>query len=149
MSFSYVTLALVLGMLGAIAIEVSGALLGLFTGLTAWTVVDALVYMATTLLLALVFAPRFRRARGFGLVGVVLLFLLLYAPLAGAVAGLVNLTLLGGWGDAFRVRGELINTPVNLIYTLMLELWWIALPLGVGTALLLWWRSRTLGKRRL
>jgi hypothetical protein len=140
--FPYAALALTLGLLGTIAIEISSALLGLFTALTSWTVVDALIYMGVTLLLALLFAPLFRRSSGLGLLVVAPLFLLIYAPLTGIIAGLINLTLQGGWWDSFQVRGELINTPVNLIYTLVLELWFIAVPLGIGTVVLLWWRSR-------
>lgn len=142
MRFPYAALALTLGLLGAIAIEISSALLGLFTALTSWTVVDALIYMVVTLLLALVFAPLFRRTNSLGLIAVTLLFLLVYAPLTGIIAGLTELTLTGGWGSASLVRGALINTPINLVYTLVLELWFIALPLGIVTVALLWWRSR-------
>jgi hypothetical protein len=146
---SYPVLALTLGLLGAIAIELSSTLLGLVTALTSWAVVDALIYSAMTLLLALAFAPLFRRTRGFGLLGVGLLFLLVYAPLTGVVAGLAELTLAGGWGSASLVRGALVIAPVNLIYALAVELWFVAVPLGVATVLLLWWHSRSqVGLRR-
>lgn len=148
MRFPYAALALALGLLGAIAIEVSSSLLGLFTALTSWTVVDALIYMGMTLLLALLFAPLFRRTNSFGMIGVAPLFLLIYAPLTGVIAGLTELTLTGGWGSASLVRGALINSPVNLVYTLVLELWFIVVPLGIGTVLLLWWRSRAIRRVR-
>jgi hypothetical protein len=139
---SYAALALALGLIGALVIEVASARLGRFTALTSWAWIDAIIYMVMTLGFALLFAPLFRRSGRLALPLVTLLFLLLYAPLTGVIAGLVELTLVGGWGRASLVRGALINTPVNLVYTLVLELWFIALPLGVITVLLLWWCSR-------
>lgn len=138
----YAALALVLGLMGAIIIEVTSARLGLFTALTSWAWVDAAIYTVMTLVCALLFAPLFRRSGWLTLPLVTLLFLLLYAPVTGVVAGLVELTLGGGWGRPSLVRGALINTPVNLVYALVLELGFVALPLGVLTVLLLWWRSR-------
>jgi hypothetical protein len=146
--FPYAALALALGLIGAITIEISSSLLGRFTALTSWIIVDALIYTAITLVMALLFAPLFRRTNGFGLIGVVPLFLTSYALLTGVTGGLVNLTLLGGWGDASYVRGAFIVTPINLIYTLVLELWFIALPSGIGTVVLLWWRSRAIRRVR-
>ena len=137
MRIPYPALALAIGLVGFAAIELSGVLLGMMTALTPWVWLDALSYGLGTLLLALAFAPLFRRARGAGVVGAVVLFLLLYAPLVAVIAGALELTVAGGWGLSGLVRSAFIAGPANLIVTFVLELPFVAVPLGIVAALLL------------
>ncbi len=137
MRAAYPLLALVLGALGFAAIEVAGAAAGVRTALGPSLWLDALTYAIATLLLALAFAPAFRRARGLSVLGLVLGFLLLYAPLTAVLAGVLDLTVNGGWAHASEVRGAFIAKPVNLIVTFTLDLWYVALPAGVVSVLLL------------
>jgi hypothetical protein len=142
MSVPYAALALVIGLVGFAAIEASGVLLGMMTALTPFVWLDAVAYALGTLLLGLAFAPLFRRARGVGVAGAVVAFLLLYAPLVAVIAGVLDLTVGGGWGLPGLVRSAFIAGPVNLIVTFVLELPFVALPLGIVAALLLWRRAR-------
>lgn len=140
----YAIWALALGLMGALLIEVVSNAYGVLSALTSWAWVDALIYALMTLAFALAFARRFRRSSWRALLWLVPLFLLLYAPLTGVVAGLVELTLQGGWQSAALVRGALLATPVNLIYTLALELPWVMIPYGVIVVVALWQRCRAI-----
>ena len=142
MRLPYAVLALLLGLTGFITIEVSSSFLGLFTALTSLLVLDAAVYMLSSLLLAFLFKPLFRRSKALGVVPLLLLYLILFAPLAGILGGLVELTITAGWGSASLLRGALITTPINLIYSFVLELWFIALPLGIISGLIVWRAAR-------
>jgi hypothetical protein len=101
------------------------------------------VYALATLLLAWAFAPAFRRGRLWTLPFAVLAFVAAFAPLAAVLGAAAGLTLEASWGSAGLVRGAFINTPVNLVYDLVLGVGAVALPLGVATAALLAWRARS------
>jgi hypothetical protein len=142
MRISYAALAVALGLLGFAAIEVTGAALGLITAITRSAWLDGFAYTLGTLLLALAFAPLFRRARGAGAAGAITLFLLLYAPLVAVIAGVLELTVTRAWGFPGLVRSAFVAGPVNLILTFVLELWFVAVPLGIASASLLRWQAR-------
>ena len=147
MSAPYALTALLLGLLGFGAIEVAGGAAGVRTALTPWAPLDATAFALVTLLLAALFAPLFGRARGFGGLRAVLLFVLLHAPLTGVVGGALDLTASGGWAFPSEVRGAFIATPINLVLTMAVDLWYVAVPLGFVSALLLWRLARP--RRRL
>lgn len=140
---TYLALAIFLGLVGLAAIELAGTLTGTLTAMTPSVALDAAAYALGTLLLAMLFAPAFRRARGIAAAGVVLLFLLAYAPVVAVIGAALDLTASGAWGHPSIVRGAFITTPVNLIATFVLELPYVALPFGVVSALLLWRQART------
>ena len=142
MNARYALAALLLGMLGFGAIEWAGSAAGVRTALTPWAYLDAAAFALVTLLLAALFAPLFGRARGVGGLAGALLFVLLHAPLTGVVGGAFDLTASGGWAFSSEVRGAFIATPVNLVLTMAVDLWYVALPLGVASALLLWRLAR-------
>jgi hypothetical protein len=139
----YALLALLLGLIGFAAVETASRSQGLFTALTPYLWLDAAVYALSTLLLAWAFWPAFRRGRAWTLPFSVLAFVLAFAPLAAVLGATAGLTLDRSWGSAGLVRGAFINTPVNLVYDLVLGLGAVALPLGLVTAALLAWRART------
>jgi hypothetical protein len=142
MRSGYAGLAVALGLVGFAAVEGASRAQGLFTGLTPYLWLDASVYALTTLLLALAFAPAFRRARRWALPFAVIAFVLAFAPLAAVMGAAAVLTLDGLWGSAGAARGAFITTPVNLVYDLVLGLGAVALPLGIATASVLAWRAR-------
>ena len=142
MRSSYALAALALGLIGFAAIEVAGGLVGVRTAMGPSIWLDGAAYALATLLLAALFARPFRRARGWLVLPTLLAFLLLYAPVAALIAGVLDLTASGGWGMPSLVRGALIATPVNLIVTFTVDLWFVALPLGVASVLVLWRLAR-------
>ena len=133
----YALAALALGLIGFVAIEVAGGLVGVRTAMGPSIWLDGAAYMLATLLLAVLFAGPFRRARGWLVLPTLLAFLLLYAPVTALIAGVLDLTTSAGWGFPSLVRGALIATPVNLIVTFTVDLWFVALPLGVASVLVL------------
>jgi hypothetical protein len=138
----YPALAVALGLVGFAAVEGAGRARGLITALTPYLWLDATASALATLLLALAFAPAFRRARRWSLPFAVVAFVVAFAPLAAVLGAAAAVTLDGLWGSAASVRGAFITTPVNLIYDLVLNLGAVALPLGIGAASLLAWRTR-------
>ncbi len=124
-------LAVALGLAGFALVEIAGRARGVLTALTPSLVADAAVFAAATLLLAWVFASWFRRARRWTLPIAVLVFVLSFAPVAALLGAVVALTLDGAWGVAALVRGAFVNTPLNLIYALTLDLGVFALPAGL------------------
>jgi hypothetical protein len=142
----YVVAAVLLGLVGFAAVEVSGQRLGLVTALTPSAALDAVAFAAATLVLARAFVPAFRRWRGLGAIVAVVLFLLLFAPLAAVIAAALALTFDGAWGAHDLVRGAFINTPINLVVTLVLDLWFVAVPLGLVSATLLRFLARRSGR---
>lgn len=137
MSARYALGAVLLGLLGAAAIEVAGRSVGVRTALTPSFALDAAAYALATLVLAALFAGAFRRSRGWRSVLAALAFLLLFAPLTAAVAGAIDLSVGGWWGESGMVRGAFIAGPLNLIVTFVLDLPFVALPLGVVSVLVL------------
>ena len=137
MSGRYALGAVLLGLLGAAAIEVAGRSLGVRTALTPSFALDAAAYALATLLLAALFAGAFRHARGWRSGLAALAFLLLFAPLAAALAGAIDLSVGGWWGESGMVRGAFIAGPLNLIVTFVLDLPFVALPLGIVSVVVL------------
>lgn len=142
MNARYALTALALGLVGFAAIEVAGSLLGVRTALGPSLALDAAAYALATLLLATLLRAPLARAGGLRALGPTLVFVLLFAPLTALLAGAADLTLLGGWGVESLMRGAFIATPVNLVITFTLELWFVALPLAVLSQWLLWRSAR-------
>ncbi len=147
MTPTYALVALGLGLLGFVAIEIAGAVFGVRTAMGPSIWLDGAAFALATLLLAALFAPLLRRARGWRVAPLLLGFLLVYAPLTALIAGAIDLSLTGGWASASLVRAALIATPVNLVVTFTLELPFVALPLGVASVLVLWRLARRRGER--
>jgi len=137
MTGAYALAAVLLGLIGFAAIEIAGQSVGVRTALGPSLALDAAVYALATLALAAVFASTFRRSRGWRAVLAGLAFMLLFAPLTAALAGAIDLTLGGWWGQSSMVRGAFIATPLNLIVTFTLDLAYVALPLGIVSVVLL------------
>ena len=140
---TYALAALALGLIGFLAIEVTGDAMGVRTAMGPSIWLDGAAYMLATLLLAALFARPFGRARGWLVLPTLLAFLLLHAPVTAVIAGVLDLTTAGGWGVSSLVRGALIATPVNLIVTFTVDLWFVALPLGVASVVVLWRMARS------
>jgi hypothetical protein len=131
MSARYALLAVLLGLAGFAAVEVAGRAGGVLTAMTPHLWLDAVTFAVATLLLAAAFARPFRRARAWALPLVGLAYLLLYAPLVGLLAAALELTVDGAWGVPALVRSAFVNTPVNVLFTLAMDVGYVALPLGV------------------
>jgi len=130
-------LAAALGLAGFALVELAGRSRGVLTALTPSLAADAAVFAATTLLLAWAFAPWFRRVRARTLPFAALVFVLAFAPVAALLGAVTALTLGGAWGVPALVRGAFVNTPLNLVYALTLDLGVLALPAGLVAAGLL------------
>lgn len=137
MSRTYALAAVLLGLIGFAAIEVAGQSVGVRTALGPSLALDAAAYALATLLLAVLFATPFRRSRGWRALLAGLAFILLFAPLTAVLAGAIDLTLGGWWGEASMVRGAFIAMPLNLIVTFTLDLAYVALPLGIVSVIVL------------
>jgi len=143
MKLPFGVLAFVLGVIGFAAIEIGGTTTGAITGMTHSLLLDAAAFGLGTLLVAMLLAPLLRRAGILAFVGVTLLFLVLYVPAVALLAGIAELTLSGTWGVDGLVRSAFITTPINLMLTFVLELPFIAVPLGVAVVLVLWRVARS------
>ena len=137
MSRTYALAAVLLGLIGFAAIEVAGRSVGVRTALGPSLALDAAAYALATLALAALFAAPFRRSRGVRAVLAGVAFMLLFAPLTAALAGAMDLTLGGWWGETSMIRGAFIATPLNLIVTFTLDLAYVALPLGIVSVVVL------------
>jgi hypothetical protein len=142
MKIPYPVVAILVGLVGFAGVELAGMATGTITAITRSVWLDAVSYALGTLLLGVAFAPLFRRAAGVAVVGVVVAFLLLYAPLVAALAGVLELTVTGAWGFQGLVRSAFIASPINLVMTFVLEVWFVAVPLGVLSVLVLWRQAR-------
>lgn len=138
MSRAYALAAVLLGLAGFAAIEIAGRSVGVRTALGPSLALDAVAYALSTLVLAALFAAPLRRARGWSAALTGLAFIVLFAPLTAALAGAIDLTLGGWWGEPGMVRGAFIATPLNLIVTFTLDLAYVALPLGIVSVFVLW-----------
>ena len=143
MSRAYALAAVLLGLIGFAAIEVAGQSVGVRTALGPSLALDASAYALATLALAALFAAPFRRSRGWRALLAGVAFILLFAPLTAALAGALDLTLGGWWGQTSMVRGAFIATPLNLIVTFTLDLAYVALPLGIVSVVVLQRIART------
>lgn len=137
MTGRYALGAVLLGLLGAAAIEVAGRSVGVRTALTPSFALDAAAYALATLLLAALFAGALRRSRGWRAVLAGLAFVLLFAPLTAALAGAIDLSVGGWWGERSMLRGAFIAGPLNLIVTFVLDLPYVALPLAFVSVVVL------------
>lgn len=131
-------LTFIVGVLIFAAVEIASQQLGVRSAITAWWWLDAISYSLGALLVRFILAPLFRRGRGFirSLVAL-LLFVILFPLATGLLGGLLDLTVSGGWDSAGLVRGAFTVTPVNVLLTFALELWFVALPATVIAALVL------------
>lgn len=140
-------LALIVGALIFAAVEIASQQFGIRSAITAWWWLDAAAYALGALLVRLILAPLFRRGRGtVRMVLAALLFLLLFPLATGLLGGLLDQTFSGGWGSAGLVRGAFTVTPVNVLLTFALELWFVAVPATlIGVLILLFGAPRTRG----
>jgi hypothetical protein len=145
MRLAYLAVAGALALAGFTAVEAAGTRAGVWTALTDSTLLDALVYVLTWTVLALLFAPLFRRARSWRAPFAILGFVLLFAPLAGLLAALSETVRPGA---APAAAGVFLGIPVNLVYTYVVDLPIVALPLGIASAAILWWMARRAGTAR-
>lgn len=106
------------------AVEVGGQQFGVRTAITPAIWLDGLVYALGALLVRWMLAPLFRRARGgFTVILTAVLFVPVFAVVTALVGGIADLTLGGGTTQsAFTV------TPVNVLLTFFMELWFVAVP---------------------
>ncbi|MFU8887861.1 MAG: hypothetical protein ACNA8N_04590 [Trueperaceae bacterium] len=145
---AYLGLALALGLIGFAAVEITGRARGALTAVTPYLWLDAAVFgLAAVLLAALFFGP-FRRSRAVWTFVPVLGYLLLFAPLAGVLGAVAELTVDGLWGVPSLVGSTFLHAPINLIYALTLDVGVVAVPLGIVAAGLLAWQARRSGRRR-
>ncbi len=120
-------LAAVIGVAVFAAIEIAGRQLNVLTGLTPEIWLDALSYALAAVLVTWILVPLLRRPRANTVVGT-LLFFILYVIFTGLVGGAAGLVADGGWGNAGQLRGAFLLVPVNLLLTVFLELWYVAVP---------------------
>jgi hypothetical protein len=144
---AYLGLALALGLIGFVAVEVTGRMRGALTAVTPYLWLDAVVYALAAVLLAAVFFGPFRRSRPVGTFLLVLGYVLLFAPLAGVLGAAAELTVDGLWGVPNLVGSTFLHAPINLIYALTLDVGVVALPLGAVAAGLLAWQARRSRRR--
>lgn len=147
MKFIHGLLAVIVGLAVFGAVEIGGANAGVRTAITASIWLDALVYGLSALLVRWILSPVFRRARGGAILGGSLLFVVLFALVTGLVGGIVDLTASGGWGSSSQLRGAFTVTPINVLLTFALELWFVALPAAFVGAIFLF-ASTGVGSRR-
>jgi hypothetical protein len=140
--------ALLLGLLGFVTVELVSRASGAMTAMTSSLAVDAGVFAAATLLALGVFWRPFARG-GWRSILAIVGFVIAFAPLAGALAAVAELTLLGEWGAPGAVGRAFRAIPLNLIYALAVDLPLAAFPAGLFVAVLLSTRvRRTAGRRR-
>ena len=144
---SYLGLALALGSIGFIAVEIAGRALDALTAITAYLWLDLAVFAFTAVVLAMLFQRAFQRTRAVLLFVPVLGYVLLFAPLAALLAAAAELTLDGLWGVPSLVESAFVHTPINLIYALTLDVGVVAVPLGIASAGLLAWQARRSWRR--
>ena len=118
-------------------IEVTASTLGVRTAITASVWLDAFVYALSAVIVRWLLTPVFRRARAGGLLGGSLLFVVLFALVVGLVGGISDLTAGGGWGTQSMLRGAFTVTPINVLLTFFVELWFAALPAAFAAGLFL------------
>lgn len=105
------------------AVDVGGQQFGVRTAITPEIWLDGLVYALGALLVRWMLAPLFRGARGFTTILTAILFVPVFAVVTALVGGIADLTLGGGTTQsAFTV------TPVNVLLTFFMELWFVAVP---------------------
>ncbi len=148
MRSSYLGLALALGVVGFLAVEIAGRVTDTMTAITAYWWLDLAVFALAAVVLAMLFQRAFRRTRALLLFVPVLGFVLLFAPLAALLAAAAELTLDGLWGVPSLVGSAFVHTPTNLVYALTVDVGFVALPLGVVSAGLLAWQARRSNPRR-
>ena len=78
----------------------------------------------------------------------VLGFVVAFGPLVGLVAAAMDLTLIGAWGSSDAVRSAFVQTPINAVYTLAVDIPAWSLPAGLFVATLLALRIRRIETRR-
>lgn len=140
-------LAIVVGLAIFGIIEFTGANLGIRTAITASIWLDALVYAISALTVRWMLSPLFRRARGGAILGGSLLFVVLFALVTGLLGGIADLTADGGWGTPSLLRGAFTVTPINVLLTFAVELWFAAVPAAFAGGLFLFAATGGAGRR--
>lgn len=137
MKFIHGLIAVIVGLAIFGVIELTGTNMGVRTAITPSIWLDALVFGLSALLVRWLLSPLFRRARGGGIIGGAILFVILFAVVTGLLGGIADLTAGGGWGSPSQLRGAFTITPVNVLLTFVLELWFVALPAAFVGAVVL------------
>lgn len=138
MKAAQAVLAFIVGVLIFAAVEVASQQLGVRSAITASLWLDAVAYGLGSLLVRLILSPLFRRGRSMAAgVLAVLLFLILFPLATGLLGGLLDLSVSAGWDSPGLVRGAFTVTPINVLLTFALELWFVAVPAAVIGAIIL------------
>jgi len=140
-------LAALVGAVGFTAIELTGRVLDVRTAMTASLWMDAAAFVLAAMALARLYTRAWRNGGWARRVGAGVAYVALYPLLTAVLAGLAELTLLGGWGYAGFIREALIAGPINLLATFTVELGFVAVPLGIVSVVLLAFEARR--QRRL
>ncbi len=134
--------AAVIGVAVFAVIEIASRQLNVFSAMTPEVWMDALAYALAAVIATWVLAPLIRRPKA-NLVVSSLVFFILYVIFTGVVGGAVGLVGEGGWNNASQLRGAFVLVPVNLLLTVFLELWFVAVPAFlVGSFLIVWINRR-------
>jgi len=133
---TFALLAAAVGAIGFGAVEWGGRVRGVRTALSSSLWVDLGAYVVAAVVLALLYRAAWRAGRG-RRIAAALAHVALFPFVAAGLAGLVDLTLRGGWAFPGEIRTALIAGPVNLLATFTVELGWLALPAAaLATAVL-------------
>lgn len=124
---TFAAMAAVVGAIGFGAVEWAGRAQGVRTALSSSLWIDLGAYVVATVVLALLYRAAWRAGRG-RRIAAALAHVALFPFVAAGLAGLVDLSLRGGWAFPGEVRTALIAGPVNLLATFTVELGWLALP---------------------
>lgn len=134
---AYALLAAGLGAVGFGAVEWVGRARGVRTALSSSLWVDLGAYVLAAVVLALLYRAAWRAGRG-RRIAAALAHVALFPLVAAGLAGVVDLSLRGGWAYPGEIRTALIAGPVNLLATFTVELGWLALPAAaLATAVLI------------
>lgn len=134
--------AAVIGVAVFAVIEIASRQLNVFSAMTPEVWMDALAYALAAVIATWVLAPLIRRPKA-NLVVSSLVFFILYVIFTGVVGGAVGLVGEGAWNNVSQLRGAFVLVPVNLLLTVFLELWFVAVPAFlVGSFLIVWINRR-------
>lgn len=137
MNLGFVGLAGLVGAVGFAAIELTGRAVGVRTAMTPSLWLDGAAFALAAMMLAALYNRAWAQGGLARRVGAAVAYVALYPLLTAVLAGLAELTFLGGWGYAGFIREALIAGPINLLATFTVELGFVALPLGVVGVILL------------
>lgn len=133
---AFAAVAALVGAAGFGAIEWAGRARGVLTALSYSVWVDLAAYAVAAALLATLYRTAWRAGRG-RRIAAALAYVALFPFVAALLAGLTELTLLGGWAFPGEIRRAFVANPLNLLATFTVELGWVALPAAVVAAFVL------------